>query len=77
MVSRVVEPPVEGVQRYQMEAPPALPAWLGSPGSLVAPAFDPFAVPDVPETTCALAKLSLTGAAAWLQSRVTKPVALL
>jgi hypothetical protein len=62
-VSMVTEPAEGAVQRYQIDAPPALPAWLGSPDSLVAPAFEPVAVPLAPETTCALAKLSFAGAA--------------
>ena len=34
-----------GVQLYQIDAPPASPAWSGSPGSFVAPAFEPTNVP--------------------------------
>jgi hypothetical protein len=52
------------VQRYQTEAPPELPAWFGSPGSLVAPTLDPPAVPEAPASACALAKSSFAGAPA-------------
>jgi hypothetical protein len=44
---------------------------------LVAPMFEPVAVPLAPDTTCAFANMSLAGAAAWLQLSVTEPVALL
>jgi len=42
--------PLRGaVQRYQTEAPPALPAWLGSPLSLVAPILVPLVEPLAPD----------------------------
>src|SRR5438046_2892707 len=68
MVSTVAVPLAGATQRYQMEAPPELPAWFGSPDSFVAPTLEPVAVPLVPETTCAFAKLSFAGAATVLAS---------
>ena len=62
----VVEPPAVAVQRYQRDAPPLLLAWLGSPVSLVAPTFEPVAVPVAPVIACAFAKLSSAGAAVLL-----------
>jgi hypothetical protein len=71
-VSIVTEPFAVGVQRYQIEAPPELPAWLGSPDSLVAPTVEPLVVPVVPEIACAFANMSFAGAAPW---RAPTPVA--
>src|SRR5438105_3169238 len=67
-VSTVAVPLAGAVQRYQTEAPPALPAWLGSPDSFAAPAFEPVTVPLAPEIACAFAKLSFAGAATVLAS---------
>ena len=50
------------VQEYQTDLPPALPAWLGSPVSFVAPTFLPYTVVEAPVNVCRLAKLSLSGA---------------
>ena len=71
---------VAAVHRYQIECPPALPAWLGSPVSLVALALLPVRVPELAVSACALAKASFAGAgggggAAWIQFNVTLPVA--
>ncbi len=65
------------VQRYHTDAPPELPAWLGSPASLLAPTFEPFAVPVAPASVWALANMSSAGLTAWFQWRVTFPVAVL
>jgi hypothetical protein len=62
-VSTVALPVAGATQRYQIEAPPLFPAWFGSPASLVAPAFDPVAVPLDPEIDWALANMSFAGAA--------------
>ncbi len=62
-VSIVTDPPAVGVQAYQTEAPPALPAWAGSPVSLVAFTLVAVMVPVAPVRTWALAKASLAGAA--------------
>src|SRR6185503_2079215 len=64
-------------QRYQIECPPALPAWLGSPLSLVALALPPVTLPELPLSAWALAKASFAGAGggAWLQFNVTLPAA--
>ena len=50
------------VQKYQIECPPAFPAWFGSPASLVALTVVPVTLADPPENPCALAKLLLAGA---------------
>ena len=63
-MSIVAVPLAGAVQRYQIEAPPALPAWFGSPGSFVAPTFEPVAVPLEPAIVWAFANMSLAGAAA-------------
>jgi hypothetical protein len=47
-VLTVAVPELGAVHAYQIEAPPAFPAWLGSPVSFVAPTFDPVAVPLAP-----------------------------
>jgi hypothetical protein len=49
------------VHLYQMDLPPPLPAWTGSPGSAVAPTVLPEIEPKLPIMTVALEKLSLTG----------------
>src|SRR5438132_3607649 len=57
--------PAEGaVQLYQTEAPLCPETMSGSPGSVVASTLEPFTDPLAPLIACALAKLSLTGAAA-------------
>src|ERR1039458_7000404 len=50
-------------QDHQTDAPPLDPAWLGSPGSLVAPTFDPLNEALVPVITMRFAKSSLAGCA--------------
>ena len=60
-VSIVTEPPTAGVQAYQIDPPPALPAWLGSPVCLVAPVLVAVMVPELPVITWALANASLGG----------------
>src|SRR2546423_3213546 len=72
-VSIVVVPLAGAVQRYQIECPPALPAWLGSPASLVAPTLVPARLPLEPLTTCAAAKLSLAGGDLTAQLGRTEP----
>src|SRR5258708_4171705 len=59
--SMVAPPVVTAIHRYQTEAPPALPACSGSPGSLVAMTFEPGIVATTPEIAAALAKRSLLG----------------
>src|SRR3989442_921759 len=49
--------------RYHTECPPALPAWLGSPLSFVAPELVPVTVPLLPLIDWALAKASFAGCA--------------
>ena len=46
------------VHAYQTEWPPALPAWFGSPGSFVAPTFEPLTTPFVSFSTVAFANMS-------------------
>ena len=60
-VSTRSEPEFGAVKRYQIERPPALPSWLGSPGSLVALRFVPVIAPELPVRTCALANMSFGG----------------
>src|SRR5437899_3038165 len=60
----VRSPFVGAVQLHQTEPPPGLPAWSGSPGSLVASSFDPMTVTLVPVRVIRSAKLSLAGRAA-------------
>src|SRR5438876_8919996 len=61
MVSNTTLPTNGDVQRYQTEAPPALPAWFGSPASFVARTSVPFVVPCEPLMTVAELKLSFVG----------------
>ena len=62
-VVNVAVPADGAVQRYQIEPPPALPPWFGSPGSFAACTVEPVVVPLAPVTTCAFAKVSLAGGA--------------
>src|ERR1051326_6372527 len=70
------------VQVYQTEAPPSLPAIVGSPVSLVASRLLPTREPLTPTATWALPKLSLGGWAAEAivpyktQATAAKPVAM-
>src|SRR5204863_236519 len=78
MVSMVAWPLPGAVQDHQTEWPPALPAWLGSPVSLVAPTLVPVCVEVLPLIVMALAKLSLAGPdepAGPARCRVMLPVA--
>ena len=58
-VSKVNTPPEGAVQSYHTEAPPSLPAWLGSFGCFVAPTLLPKIVPPDPVMTSALLNMSL------------------
>src|SRR5215218_3512889 len=57
----VVVPLACGVHLYHTDFPPALPAWLGSPASLVAFTLVPVAVAFAPVSVCELANASLAG----------------
>src|SRR3954468_7786823 len=63
-VSTVTVPLEGAVQVNQTDAPPALPAWSGSPASLVAPALEPDALPEAPLSAWPEAKASFAGPAA-------------
>ena len=65
-----VDPGGRGVHTYQTDAPPALPAWSGSPGSLVAPTLLPCTMAEVPDKGCALAKLSFAGVGSTMKNCV-------
>jgi hypothetical protein len=60
-VLMTVRPLAGACHLYQTDAPPELPAWLGSPASLFAPTFVPVTPPAMPVKTRALAKLLLVG----------------
>src|SRR3954453_22896213 len=64
-VSTVVVPELAAVQRNQIDAPPARPAWSGSPTSFEAPRLEPVTVtdPEAGEITRASAKESFVTAA--------------
>src|SRR6266404_692437 len=59
----VTLPAAGAVHDHQTDLPPTLPAWFGSPVSLVAPTLEPLSVAEEPLAAVALAKLSFTGAA--------------
>jgi hypothetical protein len=60
------------VHLNQMDFPPPVPAWTGSPGSDVAPTVLPACVPVFPVITVAFLKLSFAG---WAQLAVaTNPI---
>ena len=61
MVSTIAGVPLGAVQTYHTECPPALPAWFGSPASLVAPTFEPLTLAELPDKPPASTKLSLAG----------------
>ena len=66
----IVTFPAEGaVQDHQTDLPPLLPAWLGSPASLVAPEFTPASAAEDPPIAFPLEQRSLAGpvdvVAAW------------
>ena len=52
LVSTVTDPPAGATHEYQMDAPPELPAWLGSAGSFVAPTLFPVTLPLPPLSGC-------------------------
>lgn len=60
-VEMVTLPEAGAIHDHHTEAPPALPAIGGSPGSLVAPTLEPATVMLVPLMTVALANMSFTG----------------
>src|ERR1043165_954512 len=62
MASKGNPPLLGAVQRYQTDLPPLLPAWFGSPASLLALAVFAETITAVPVNIIALAKLSLLGA---------------
>src|SRR4051812_35258951 len=53
-----------GFHFHQIDAPPLLPAWFGSPVSFVAPVLVPNTVPPPTSTVAAVAKSSFVGAGA-------------
>src|SRR5438552_18935250 len=59
-------PLVGAVQVHQTDLPPGLPAWLGSPASLVAFVFHPATLRFVPRSAMRLANRSLGGV--WARS---------
>src|SRR5262245_8972217 len=63
IVSMVVEPMAGAVQTHQTEWPPVLPAWFGSPASLLASILVPVKVAVLPLMYVAFAKLSLLNVA--------------
>ena len=73
MVSKVTLPESGAVQQYQIECPPTLPAWFGSPVSLVAARLLPVTEPLEPPVNSQTAKLSLLGS--WLRVTVALPLA--
>src|SRR5262245_14860905 len=58
-VSKLTGPVLGAVQKYQMDFPPASPAWLGSPICFVAPTELPLKLPMLQPMTWPLAKSSL------------------
>ena len=73
-VDMVTLPEAGAVQNHQTEAPPAFPAFGGSPDSLVAPTFEPVTVTDEPLSTVALANMSFTGEAPTGSALANAPV---
>ncbi len=61
-VLTVTVPAAVGVIFHQTEAPPELPAWLGSPDSLVAKTLLPLVVPEDEVRAIAAEKPSFDGA---------------
>src|ERR671922_46505 len=62
--SKVAHPVDGAVHVYQTDAPPGLPAWLGSSGSFVASTLVPSAPSKRPTSCAACMRLSFAGAAA-------------
>jgi hypothetical protein len=60
-VSMVTAPEPGAVHDHHTEAPPADPAWLGSPISFVAPTLEPLNEPPTPDIVTASAKSSFAG----------------
>ncbi len=54
-------PDADGVHCHHTDLPPVLPAWLGSPLSLVAPTLLPVTVAPAAATVIRLAELSFAG----------------
>jgi hypothetical protein len=70
-VSIESDPVAGATHRYQMLAPPALPAWFGSPVSFVADTLVPDVVPLEAESVRAALKASFAGAASVTDGDVT------
>ena len=64
------------VQLHQADAPPAWPAWSGSPASLLAPWFEPVAVTALPVSGMRLTKASLIVLPASTASDTSRPMPL-
>lgn len=64
LVSRLTCPVEGAVHFHQIELPPALPAWFGSPISLVASRFVPLVLPELPVIEKRLVNRSFAGLAA-------------
>jgi hypothetical protein len=62
-----------GVQLNHTEAPPASPAWFGSPISFDAPAFDALSVPPEAASAVADANWSFDGTAARIDADPASP----
>ena len=75
IVSMVTLPLAGAVQLYQMDAPPVLPAWFGSPDSFVARMFVPFVVPCEPLIVVAALELSFDGIVTVTYSRPLRALA--
>ena len=73
-VSTTAIPSARGVHRNQIEAPPALPAWFGSPASLVACRLDAdVSIGSAPSSTGASANASLATTPPGRSERATFP----
>src|SRR5688500_6110840 len=59
----IARPLAGAVQRYQIERPPAFPAWVGSPDSFDAAIVRPVKRPSTPLNAWAFANASLAGGA--------------
>src|SRR5438105_4535518 len=76
-VSKLTLPSAGAVQTYQIERPPWMPAWLGSPDSLVPLTFEPVTWPLAPVSSWAPANASFAGGVlgcCCTHSRVTLPL---
>jgi hypothetical protein len=70
-VSKLTSVSLVPVHSYQMELPPGLPTWSGSPGSSVAPRFEPVTMPAGPSRGWAARKASFRGSST--QRRTNEP----